>query len=142
MKYSDFIKSLNSPVTSAVAGEVVREEIVNDSYDELDDGRIATIIKEHYDVKVTNTLIESYKELAASNIFTIDPIVQQIRTLNKLDSIIEGKIHYTLADGTLVAINETTQKQLNTLLQNQQEIIEYMRESKSNFFHVLKKIKE
>jgi hypothetical protein len=87
-------------------------------------------------------LIESYKELASSNIFTVDPIVHQIRKLNKLDSIVEGKIHYMLGDGSMVAINENTQQQLNNLLSDQKEIIEYMRESKKNFFHVLKKIKE
>jgi hypothetical protein len=141
MKYKDFVKSVNSfdEVTSA---DTTRQEIVKESYDEIEDGRIATIIKEYHDIKVTNTLIESYKELASSNIFTVDPIVQQIRNLNKLDSIVEGKIHYQLSDGTVVAINQDTQQQLNNLLNNQKEIVEYMRESKSNFFHVLKKIKE
>jgi hypothetical protein len=141
MKYKDFVKSVNSfdEVTST---DTTRQEIVKESYNEIEDGRIATIIKEYHDIKVTNTLIESYKELASSNIFTVDPIVQQIRNLNKLDSIVEGKIHYQLSDGTVVAINEDTQQQLNNLLNNQKEIVEYMRESKSNFFHVLKKIKE
>jgi hypothetical protein len=141
MKYKDFIKSVNS-IDEATSTDTTRQEIVKESYDEIEDGRIATIIKEYHDIKVTNTLIESYKELASSNIFTVDPIVQQIRNLNKLDSIVEGKIHYQLSDGTVVAINEDTQQQLNNLLNNQKEIVEYMRESKSNFFHVLKKIKE
>lgn len=141
MKYKDFVKSVNSfdEVTST---DTTRQEIVKESYDEIEDVRIATIIKEYHDIKVTNTLIESYKELASSNIFTVDPIVQQIRNLNKLDSIVEGKIHYQLSDGSVVAINQDTQQQLNNLLNNQKEIVEYMRESKSNFFHVLKKIKE
>lgn len=142
MNYKTFIKSLNSSATDQVAEDVTIEEVIKETYEEIEDGRIATIIKEHHDVKVTNTLIESYKELAASNIFTVDPIVQEIRKLNKLDSIVEGKIHYTLADGDVVAINETTQQQLNNLLSNQKDIVEYMRESKRNFFHVLKKIKE
>jgi hypothetical protein len=141
MKYKDFVKSVNSfdEVTST---DTTRQEIVKESYDEIEDVRIATIIKEYHEIKVTNTLIESYKELASSNIFTVDPIVQQIRNLNKLDSIVEGKIHYQLSDGSVVAINQDTQQQLNNLLNNQKEIVEYMRESKSNFFHVLKKIKE
>lgn len=142
MNYLNFIKSLKNSATETVAEEVARDEIVTESYNEIEDGRIASIIKEYYDVKVTNTLIESYKELASSNIFTVDPIVQEIRKLNKLDSIIEGKIHYTLTDGATVAINERTQQELNNLLVDQKEIIEYMRESKRNFFHVLKKIKE
>jgi hypothetical protein len=142
MYYSKFIKSLKPSTVEKIVEETTLDEIIKESYEDIEDGRIATIIKEHHDIKVTNTLIESYKELAASRIFTVDPIVQEIRKLNKLDSIIENKIHYTLNDSSVVAINEHTQAMLNNLLLNQKEIIEYMRESKSNFFHVLKKIKE
>jgi hypothetical protein len=117
-------------------------QITKDIYEEITDNRIANIIREHHDIKVTDTLIESYIELASSQIFTIDPVVQKIRSLNKLDELIEGKIHYQLSDGSVIAINEQTQQELNTLLANQKEIVEYMRENKNNFFHVLKKIKE
>jgi hypothetical protein len=117
-------------------------QITKDVYEEITDNRIASIIKEYHDIKVTDTLIESYIELASSQIFTIDPVVQKIRSLNKLDAVIEGKLHYELSDGSIVAINERTQKELNNLLSNSKDIVEYMRESKSNFFHVLNKIKE
>jgi hypothetical protein len=74
--------------------------------------------------------------------FSVDPVVQGIRSLNKLDRLIEGKLHYVLNDDSIVTIDEQTQEHLNKLLQNQTEIIEYMRESKENFFHVLSKIEE
>ena len=74
--------------------------------------------------------------------FSVDPVVQDIRSLNKLDRLVEGKLHYVLSDDTIVAISEHTQSRLNNLLQNQTEIIEYMRESKENFFHVLEQIEE
>jgi hypothetical protein len=115
----------------------LNDKISEETYEELSD-----IIKEYQDVKVTDTLIESYIELASSNIFTVDPIVYEIRKLNKLDVVIEGKIHYELNDGAVVAINEATQEKLNNLLQNQKEIIDYMRESKDNFMHVVEKIEE
>ena len=120
----------------------LEEEIKTEVYEDIADNKIAKIIKEHHDVKVTDTLIESYIELASSKLFTVDPVVQEIRNLNKLDKLIEGKIDYKLADGSIIAINEDTQEQLNNLLDNQQEIIEYMRQSKDNFIHVLKKIGE
>lgn len=142
MNYSKFIKSIRSSAANTPAEETTLDEIIKESYEDIEDGRIATIIREHHEIKVTNTLIESYRELAASKIFTVDPIVQEIRKLNKLDSIIENKIHYTLSDGSVVGINEDTQETLNNLLRNDKEIVEYMRESKSNFFYVLKKIKE
>jgi hypothetical protein len=118
------------------------EKIAKNTYQEISENTVASIIKEHHDIKVTDTLIESYIELASSNIFSVDPVVQKIRSLNKLDRIVEGKLHYVLADNSTVAINESTQDILNKLLGNQTEIIEYMRESKENFFHVLEQIEE
>lgn len=120
----------------------LEEEVSKKLYEELSDTRVANIIKEHYDVKVTDTLIESYIKLASSNIFSVDPVVLEIRSLNKLDRLIENKLHYVLNDDTIVTIDERTQDRLNKLLQNQTEIIEYMRESKENFFHVLTKLEE
>jgi len=120
----------------------LEESITKEIYEDITDNRIANIIREHYNVKVTDTLIESYIELASSNIFTVDPVVQEIRKLNKLDVVVENKNHYELNDGTVVAINGVTQTILNSLLQDQNEIIEYMRESKENFFNVLERIEE
>ena len=80
--------------------------------------------------------------LASSNIFTVDPVVYKIRQLNRLDRIVENKLHYVLNDESIIAINEETQERLNNLLANQKEIIEYMRESSSNFLHVLEQIEE
>ena len=74
--------------------------------------------------------------------FSVDPVVQGIRSINKLDRLVEGKLHYVLNDESIVAIGERTQLRLNNLLHNQTEIIEYMRESKDNFFHVLEQIEE
>lgn len=120
----------------------LEEEISKDTYEEISDNTVASIIKEHHDVKITDTLIESYIQFASSNIFTVDPVVQKIRSLNKLDRLIEGRIQYVLDDESIVTISEGTQDILNKLLQNQTEIIEHMRESKENFLHVLEQIGE
>jgi len=120
----------------------LEEEVSKELYEELSYNTIATIIKECHDIKVTDKLIETYLQLASSNMFSVDPVVHKIRSLNKLDRIVENKLHYVLADDSIVAINEVTQDRLNTLLANQTEIIEYMRESKENFFHVLEQIEE
>jgi len=122
--------------------KTLEEQIKTEAYDDISNNKIAKIIKEYHDIRVTDTLIESYIELASSKLFTIDPVVQEIRSLNKLDKLIEGKIDYKLADGSIIAINEDTQEQLNNLLDNQQEIIEHMRESKENFINVLKQLGE
>jgi hypothetical protein len=120
----------------------LEEQVSKELYEELSDQTVANIIKECHNIKVTDTLIENYIQLASSNMFSIDPVVQKIRSLNKLDRIVEGKLHYVLADDSIVTINEQTQERLNMLLQNQTDIIEYMREGKENFLHVLEQIEE
>ncbi len=120
----------------------LEEQVSKDLYEELSEHTVANIIKEYHDIKVTDTLIETYIQLASSHMFSVDPVVQKIRSLNKLDRIVEGKLHYVLKDDSIVTIDTRTQEQLNNLLQNQTDIIEYMRESKENFFHVLEQIGE
>lgn len=118
------------------------EEVTKEIYEEIPNNKIAEIIKEYHNVKVTDTLIETYIELASSNIFSVDPVICELRKYNKLDRLIEGKLNYTLNDGSVIAIDESTQDYLNKLLNNQNEIVEYMKESKANFLHVLKRIGE
>ena len=120
----------------------LEEEVSRELYEELSEHTVANIIKEYHDVKVTDTLIETYLQLASSHMFSVDPVVHEIRKLNKLDRLVENKLHYVLEDESIVAIDIRTQEHLNNLLQNQTEIIEYMRESKENFFHVLEQIEE
>lgn len=141
MYYKQFLNSLKLR-NEAKKASTVMEEVAKETYEEIPHIKVAEIIKEHHDVRVTDTLIESYVELASSNIFSIDPVVCELRKFNKLDRLIEGKINYTLGDGSIVAINEATQEYLNNLLQNQTEIIEHMRESKENFLNVLEQIGE
>ncbi len=140
MYFKQFVNSL-TPTNQKNTVSVV-EEVTKEIYEEIPNTKIAEIIKEHHDVKVTDTLIESYIELASSNIFSVDPVICELRKINKLDNLIEGKINYNLKDGSIVAIEESTLDYLNNLLQNQTEIIEYMRESKQNFLYVLERIGE
>ena len=118
----------------------IEEQIKTELYEDISDNKIANIIKEYHDVRVTDTLIESYIDFASSKQFTVDPVVRDIRALNKFDKLIEGKIDYKLEDGTIIAIDETTQDKLTELFQDEQEIIEHMRESKENFISVLKQL--
>ena len=120
----------------------LEEQISTELYEDISEQKVANIIKEYHDIKVTDTLIENYIQLASSRIFTVDPVVQEIRKLNKLDCLVEGKFHYVLKDDSIVAINENTQQYLNNLLRNKTDIIEYMRESKDNFMYVITQIEE
>lgn len=144
MHYKKFIAHFKESGVFNVRTPVrsLEEQATKELYEELSDNTVANIIKEYHEVKVTDTLIESYKELASSHMFSVDPVVQRIRSLNKLDRLVENKLHYVLSDESIVAISEATQERLNNLLQNQTEIIDYMRESKDNFLHVITKLEE
>ena len=141
MHFKQFITALRLKEQEELNASLV-EEVTKEIYEEIPNNKIVQIIKEYHDVKVTDTLIESYIELASSNIFSVDPVICELRKINKLDTLVEGKLNYTLEDGSVIAINEATQEYLNTLLHNQKEIIEYMRESKKNFLHVLEQVGE
>ena len=141
MYFKQFISTLKVKEQEELNASLV-EEVTKEIYEEIPNNKIVEIIKEYHDVKVTDTLIETYIELASSNIFSVDPVICELRKINKLDTLIEGKLNYTLDDGSVIAINEATQEYLNKLLQNQNEIIEYMRESKENFLHVLGQLGE
>lgn len=103
--------------------------------------KVVTLIKKHHEIeKVTDTLVESYIELASSNIFSIDPVVTELK--ERSASNFYGKLEYTLNDGNTVAINEDTQLILNSLLKDKYEVVEYMRENKTNFMRIVKFIGE
>lgn len=145
MYFKEFIARFKESGTFSVrsaSAPSLEEQATTELYEELSEQVVANIIKKYHDVKVTDTLVESYLDLASSKMFSVDPVVQSIRSINKLDSLVEGKCHYVLSDKSIVAIDEATQDKLNKLLQNQTEIIEYMRESKDNFIHVITKLEE
>lgn len=101
--------------------------------------KIANLIRKYHNIeKITDTLVESYIELASSSIFTVDPVITEIKQNSSSNFV--GKFEYKLDDGSIVAINEDTQKLLNTLLEDKYQIIEYMRESKENFMRIIKEV--
>jgi len=113
-------------------------EILEDIDLTIPENKVASYIKKHYNIeKITDTLVESYIELASSNIFTIDPVVLEMK-LNS--SLIAGKLDYTLEDKSVVAISESTQNKLNMLMRDRADVVQYMRESKENFMRVVKEI--
>jgi hypothetical protein len=103
--------------------------------------KVAQFIRQYHNIeKITDTLVESYIELASSNMFTVDPVVTAIKESKTAE--FEGKLQYELNDGSVVAINEATQEMLNNILADKNEIVEYMRESKDNFVRIIKELGE
>jgi len=122
--------------------QYIEQELSKNIYEDVLENKIATLIKEKNNIKVTDNILEHYISLASSKVFTIDPTVQLIRKLNKYDYMFENKIDYVLADGAKVVIDINTQERLNTILKDQKEVLDYMRESKENFLHVVNLLTE
>lgn len=119
---------------------ILEEEIVQEIYEDIPNSTVATIIREHHDIKVTDTLIEKYLELASSKTFSIDPVVSDIRSLNSVDSILINKIDFVLNDKSTVAISENTYQKLSRFINDKYQLVDYMRESKDNFIRVIKEL--
>lgn len=122
--------------------EHITQQINQELYEDLSYNIVADIINNYHDVRVTDTLIESYKNLASSKIFTVDPVIKDIKTINKLDTVLEDHYEFILNDDSKILVSEQILQYINNILGNNTDIIEYMRESKDNFFHVLELIKE
>ena len=116
-------------------------ELLEDIDTTIPEEKVAHYIRQYHNIeKITDTLIESYIELASSNMFTVDPVVTAIK--ESKTSEFSGKLQYELNDGSVVAINEATQEMLNNILADKNEIVEYMRESKTNFVRIIKELGE
>jgi hypothetical protein len=115
------------------------QKLLEDIDTTVPEEKVAYYIRKYHNVdKITDTLVESYIELASSNLFTVDPVVSAIKERTAVE--FSGKFEYKLNDGNTVAINEDTQDTLNNLLQDKPEIVEYMRESKNNFMRIIKEV--
>lgn len=117
--------------------EDIEEEIHKELYENISDTKIAELIHEYHNVKVTDKLIESYVHLASSKIFTSDPVVKDIRNFNITDRLIESKIDFVLDDGTQIAIDEETYNRINNIFAEHTDVIQYMRQSTDNFLSVI-----
>ena len=115
----------NSIILEDIDTVIPEEKIVN------------LVSKYHSSIKITDKIVESYLDLASSNLFTIDPVLLEIK---QRVSSLPGKIEHKLSDGSVVAISEETQNLLNTLLEDKYQIVEYMRESKQNFMRIIKEV--
>ena len=96
---------------------------------------IETSIMEHYQLdSVPSILVEEYSALIESDRFSIDPVVIELRA-NQCS--LHNKINYMLEDESIVSINNYTRNKLQSLLFNKYNVVEYMNESKDNFFKII-----
>lgn len=124
-------------IRNLVVQQSINEQITQELYEELSPVVIADIITNHHNIRVTDTLIESYIELASSKIFTLDPVVKDIKTFNKLDTVLENHLDFILEDGSKIIVSNDTLQHINNTFGEHADVIEYMRESKENFLSVL-----
>lgn len=108
-------------------------------YENLPYGKVASIIEEYHDVKITDTLIEKYVELASQRKFTFDPVVFEIRKLNKFDNnLVENKLEFVLEDNSKIIISYESYDRMKELIEHNEEAIEFIKSSKENLMKFLK----
>jgi flagellar basal body rod protein FlgF len=100
--------------------------------------KLAQLIEKHHNTKVTNTLLEAYEELISSNLFTLDPVILEMKSHV---ASITNKLQFTLSDGSIVAIDESTKDELNSLNVDKYKLVEHMNESKDNFMEIIRTLK-
>lgn len=114
--------------------ETYKEKAWVEAFNKLPANTLASIIREHNKDKITNSLIESYLDVAFNKTFTVDPIVIKIRELVELNAI-DGKIDFVLEDGSTVAIGKPLLEKLS--LEND-KYIDNMRKSINAFHNALR----
>ena len=109
-------------------------------YEEIPYAIIAETINKYHDVRVTDTLIESYIELASSKIFSLDPAIIEIKQMNAIDCVLEDHFDFILNDGSKILISKQILESINNTFGTHTDVIEYMKESKENFFYVIEQL--
>jgi hypothetical protein len=121
----------------------VLNELHEEIYQDIPDNKIASIIRKyHSDVKITDTLIESYVQLTTSKVFNVDPVSLEIKKTNNLDTLIEGRFDFKLNDGTSIVITEELYNRINNIFGQHEDVIKYMRESAENFLSVVDRVED
>ena len=136
------LEEARESIKQDITAKKLAQEVTKDTYEELTENTIVKVILKYSYDKITDTLIENYVSLASSNVFTIDPIVCELRKINKIDRLIEGKTHFVLDNGDKVALEGATIKRINSLLEGQDEIVNHMKKSSDNFLHVVSLLEE
>lgn len=137
------INQARDAIKQSILERHIHDQIQQEQYLQISPGRIADIIRQHHgDVRVTDTLVESYVELASSKLFTVDPIANDIRNLSRINRLIESHVDFQLDDGSVVVISEDAQNKINNMFAAHSDIVNHMKSSKQAFLDVLNQIEE
>lgn len=130
-------------IRQKIIQEDIHREISKEMYTEMSQSNVVDIIKKyHSDIKVTNSLIESFLDIASSNIFTLDPVIRDIHKAVPSKSLLEGYSDFILDDGSHLAVSEQKLQHINNIFGKYPDVVEYMRESSDNFLNILDQLEE
>lgn len=123
--------------------EQVEEQLQQEQHADVSAEKIVSVIRQHHgNIRVTDTLVESYVELACSRAFTLDPVAYDLRSFNQLANALPGFVDFRLNDGTSVAVREETYHLINKVFGQHADVISYMQESRDNFISVVGQLEE
>lgn len=115
-------------------------EVSKDFYKELSKDTIAHFLKES-EQRITDQIIEAYREEAASDSFTLNETVLKLRRLNNFYlPFIAEKYYFVLEDNSTVLVSYETIKKLNELKVDKDQLITFMQKSQENFCKIVEKL--
>jgi len=119
-----------------ICNDTILVESIQDSY--LSDNTIIESISYHRpDIRITNRLLEQYRDTIEQKIFTLDPIVLDILETFNQDCSISERFDFMLEDGSHVIISKELLDKLNIL--NREEI-QKMSESIESFIEIVEEV--
>jgi hypothetical protein len=117
-------------------------QVSKEFYAELSEDTIVSVIKESEE-RITDRIINAYREEAASDSFTLNESVLKLRKLNNLYlPFIAEKYYFVLDDHSTVLVSESTIRKLNALNLDKEQLVEYMQKSQDNFRKIIEKLQE
>lgn len=137
-----FFEGIKFDTLDEARSYIDKQFIARELYEDVLKNQVVRIISETHEIKVTNVILEKYLDLASSKVFSIDPAVQKIRDINRLDKVLGENYDYILEDNSRVIITKRLQERLNSLLEDQKDIVDHMKQSRENFFEAINLILE
>lgn len=119
--------------------EELLDEIVTEKR-ELTEDDIAIVLKENGEMRVTEELINNFKELVETKHFFPSNSLITIRENIGLTHF--NKIDYVLRDGTTVLLDIDTNRKLNSIIGLDEITLKYMLSNGTNFLSVVNRLLE
>lgn len=123
---------------------LLAEELSSKDKIELTEEKIAFTLSEQSEVRVTETMVKSFKELAETHQFAPFNSLLVLREQARDLSQFPGKVEYVMGDNSKVLLDIETNLRLNKImdLRESKDLISFMTQSSTNFVMCVEQLLE